>query len=425
MVNELLLGIEKRGTDSTGIATIRGNGDIWIEKAELKASEFIKYRAELDRKIKTILLHTRYATQGHQSNLLNNHPINYNNCVIVHNGQIRNDDELFRDENLDRIAQVDSEAIAALFDKYGIEKAHLALQKLEGNFAIAAIDQRKPTALILAKGKSSPLVYYKNDSFIVWSSEGKNIINALNNLNMNNPPLLYELNSLKEGEILFIEHGKMESLEFKVKESVYANTWMLNHDRKFDNYKDSWSGWDIKDKRSDDEIRKEIIPRYGSYSVYPDAGGTPIVYRCCWDCGMAANEELLKVYDGSFYCDNCLNRQVNWLAGDKMEEKTEIDEEDEILSVFETQEHMIVCERIGKTMGITGNMVDYLLFECEDLLDGKVENQALNDIYNGLMNLYDNEMGFFDDDEEEVEESKVKKTEIVNKNNKFKSFLGL
>lgn len=424
----MLLGIENRGTDSTGVATIRGNGDIWIEKAELNATEFIKVRTGLDKKIKTILLHTRYATQGHQSNLLNNHPVDYNNCVIVHNGHIRNDSELFFDADLERNAEVDSEIIAALFDKHGIEKAHLALQELDGGFAVAAIDQRKPTALVLAKGKSSPLVYYKNDNFIVWASDSATILDTFNLIELNSGTEIFhkDLKYGKEGEIVFIEHGQMENLEFKVKTPVYSASkskkWIAGY-----GYADNWEKWEKdykkENKKTDEEIRKEVVPRYGSYSIYPEAGGEPIVYRCCWDCGVAANEDLLKAFDGSHYCDVCIENQYEWTKQDGEDRDKEKEEEDQILAEFEAKEHMIVCDKIGNELGIPGRMVDYLLFNCEELLDDEVDNQEIVDIYEELAELYDIEIGVVDGDVEEVEESQVKKMEIV-KRRGVKNLLG-
>lgn len=423
IVNELLLGIEKRGEDSTGVATIRGNGDIWIEKAELKASEFIKHRTSLDKKVKSILLHTRYATQGHQSNLLNNHPIDYGNAVIIHNGHINNDDELFTDENLDRKAEVDSEIIAALFDKHGIEKAHLTLQKLSGGFAIAAIDQRKPTALVLAKGMRSPLVYYKNDNFIVWASEAKAITSAFD-IYMDSGPDWKDMENGKEGEIIYIEHGKLENLKFEVKRPVYTATKAYDFTKRSSSIVDSWDNWGLD--KTDEEIRRDVVPRHGSYTIYSQSGEDPITYRCCFECGVAANEELFKKLDGAFFCDVCYKDQMEWLSQDHGDYvmKSEIKSEDQILSEYEEEEHMLICDKIGRGMGIPAEMVDYFLFGSEEMLDEKVENEDIVNIYNQLAELYEIEVGLLDGDEVEVEECQVKKMEIV-KRGGIKGFLGL
>jgi predicted glutamine amidotransferase len=436
LVNELLLGIEHRGTDATGIATIRGNGDIWIEKAELEAKEFVKHRTSLDKRVKTILLHTRYATKGHQSNNLNNHPVVNDNAVITHNGHIRNDDDVFKENSdLNRTAEVDSEAIAALFNKYGVEKAHLALQELEGGFAIAAIDQRIPTALVLAKGKTSPLTYYKNNDFIVWASESRVIEIAFDKVNSSLGVKFGDVDYLKEGEILYMDHGKMENLEFKVKETPfvfkshnYTGTTPANNYRK----KHFWNDWDKEDE--DDNkilVPKSVIPRHGSFEIRVD--GRKITYRCCFKCGIAANEDFLKGFDGGFWCDVCLDNELEWytISGDPIK-TAEMEEEDKIMEEFEKyglkaaqeSDHMDICERIAVLAGLSKGFVDYMLFECEELMDGEILNPEINELYDKLAALYDAEVGIiFGDEEEKTESQEALKTEIV----KFKkqSVIGL
>ncbi|HWV45467.1 MAG TPA: hypothetical protein VN039_05485, partial [Nitrospira sp.] len=143
LVDEMLLGIEPRGTHATGLLVVDRKNQPFLEKADVKASTFVKFRTGLPRRVRTILGHTRLATQGEPHILENNHPIQYNSCYAIHNGHINNDSELFTEFELDRIAQVDSEIIPALFDKFGLDKAHLALQELDGGYATAVVDPER------------------------------------------------------------------------------------------------------------------------------------------------------------------------------------------------------------------------------------------------------------------------------------------
>lgn len=432
LVNELLLGIEHRGEDATGIATIRGNGDIWIEKADIEAKEFVKHRTSLNKRIKTILLHTRYATKGHQSNNLNNHPVINNNAVITHNGHIRNDDDLFfSNKDLNRTAEVDSEAIAALFNKYGVEKAHLALQELEGGFAIAAIDQRIPTALVLAKGKSSPLAYYKNDNFIIWASESKVIQDALSKIKPEYDLKITDLDFLAEGEILYMDHGKIENLNFKVKETPFVYKYPASAVTPYKK-RHFWNDWDTDDKDEKVVVPKNVIPRAGSYEIRVD--GRKITYRCCFKCGIASNEDFLRGYDGGFWCDVCLEDELDWTDDLSVSATKEMEEENQILKEFEriqdknsfAGEHMEICEKIGRLAGLSKGFVDYILFECEELMDGEIENPVINDLYEQLAELYDAEVGaMFGDDIEKAESEEKLKTEIVKIKGNEQQFIGL
>lgn len=227
-VNELFLGIEHRGKDATGMAAVTVDNRVMMAKEPIPASDFIKVRPSLGmEELRTAILHTRLATQGHQSNNANNHPVLNGTTFVTHNGHINNDDELFREFDLTRVGQVDSEAIAAMIDKYGLDKVHLALQELQGGFAIAAIDPvRHPGKLVLAKGPSSPLIFFENGNFIVWASTLNAITEAWGNV-FGTPPRTWKFSELDQGQLLYIEEDKMEPLAFKIKPwtSYYSSNW--------------------------------------------------------------------------------------------------------------------------------------------------------------------------------------------------------
>jgi glucosamine 6-phosphate synthetase-like amidotransferase/phosphosugar isomerase protein len=219
-VDALMLGIEHRGRDATGLAAISKTGELHIEKADLEASAFKLWRSDIPRNPQAILLHTRFATQGTPMNLLNNHPVQYDEVLVTHNGHISNDDKLFREEDLERKAEVDSEIISALFHKYGIEKAHIPLQKLDGNMAVAVADLRKPGALVLAKGWSSPLETYRWDNGIIWASTKDAIREALKE-SIGFEVKWNDICSLTSGDILYFADGEFEKLEFKAYTKPY------------------------------------------------------------------------------------------------------------------------------------------------------------------------------------------------------------
>lgn len=104
----------------------------------------------------TVILHTRWATQGSPENNDNNHPIVTGGVVGVHNGHLNNDDELFKWIGGERIGQVDSEAAFALLDRGGMQPED-ALDYLHGRAALAWLDKRSPRDLHLARVSGSPL----------------------------------------------------------------------------------------------------------------------------------------------------------------------------------------------------------------------------------------------------------------------------
>ena len=160
-----LYKMEYRGYDSAGIAMhiendvahLRALGKVVLLEEKMKSEK---------PKGKVGIAHTRWATHGEPSEI-NAHPHQSNDRVfIVHNGIIENYLEL--KEELSSLgysfsSKTDSELIAHLLDYFlkennSLLKAMQALKnKLEGAYAIAALDQKDPESLVLARNKS-PLI---------------------------------------------------------------------------------------------------------------------------------------------------------------------------------------------------------------------------------------------------------------------------
>jgi glucosamine 6-phosphate synthetase-like amidotransferase/phosphosugar isomerase protein len=111
-----------------------------------------------------LLVHVRDFTKGHPSLTANNHPIRHGSVVGIHNGIIKNDDELFARHHIDRAEPgmtVDSEIIFALAEQSRGQTA-AALQELYGSMATAWLDEERPE-LLIARGMGRPL----------WLGKGK------------------------------------------------------------------------------------------------------------------------------------------------------------------------------------------------------------------------------------------------------------
>lgn len=182
LMDELLLGIETRGRDATGFVALNAEGKILMQKAPVKASLFTKKRRNLTGDVKTVLLHTRLATQGGPEFSENNHPVMYETCFVTHNGHIHNDDEVFKKLDIPRTAAVDTIAIAAALNYHGIasiDDIKEALKSLRGSYAFAAIDPGlKKGRLLLVKGPTSPLWVMNHSKAVIWASTKDAILSA-------------------------------------------------------------------------------------------------------------------------------------------------------------------------------------------------------------------------------------------------------
>jgi len=202
-VDQLLAAIDYRGGDATGFVAI-GDENVEWQKASCNAFEFYKERRNIPWRTRSILLHTRMATQGSAAFPENNHPVRRGSVYIVHNGHIWNDGEIFKTTKRQRYGQVDSEAIAAIVAKYGIMNTHKAMEEVSGAAAIGVVDDTRPGLMALARGSSSPLMFYHNEDVAIFASTKEAIKRAWKIL-YGTPPKDKNIEDVKEGVALYLD----------------------------------------------------------------------------------------------------------------------------------------------------------------------------------------------------------------------------
>lgn len=152
------------------------NGQARLFKAPLPASEFINHPeylsllASIGDQTSLVLGHTRYPTKGEPTLEMNNHPIQAGPVLGVHNGHIKNDDDLFEQLGYPRRAEVDSEIIFQMLAASSPEnplqylseiKPHLEM--LEGQFTFISVDCRAPDQLLVFKHDNPLCIHYHTD----------------------------------------------------------------------------------------------------------------------------------------------------------------------------------------------------------------------------------------------------------------------
>lgn len=224
LLDLLLLGIEHRGRDATGFVAISDDGVAEWQKAAVEASQFIRWRRGVPKGSQVVLAHTRFATQGHQGFMENNHPIRRGPYFIIHNGHVTNDSELFRTAERHRFGQVDSEAIAArLASKQDLSLLGEVMSEIRGDAAVAAVDERDPTRLTVARGEYSPLYVYDGNSIVIFCSL-KDVIEKAHKATVGHLSAA-RLHSLDPGDQIEWRGGEKIKTEFKVtKRYVWQGT---------------------------------------------------------------------------------------------------------------------------------------------------------------------------------------------------------
>jgi len=169
-VSEILMEglrrLEYRGYDSAGMALIDGEKNLLLHKRKGKVVELELAQRQEAYFGSTGIAHTRWATHGEPSSI-NAHPHTSGQRVaLVHNGIIENHAEL-RDELIAAgyamASATDTEVVVHLLHRSLETGASLmqamqqTIARLEGAYALAAIDTESPTEVVGAR-KGSPLV---------------------------------------------------------------------------------------------------------------------------------------------------------------------------------------------------------------------------------------------------------------------------
>jgi glucosamine 6-phosphate synthetase-like amidotransferase/phosphosugar isomerase protein len=203
LASSLLLEIQARGRDATGIAFV-ANKQVRIRKSPVPASKFLRQVQTIPEDVTNAILHTRYATKGSPKNNANNHPIVSGRVVGVHNGHLTNDDAMFNHlDGVNRKGQVDSEAAFALL---GATRHHPTdvLGTLEGRAALAWINITQGNTLHLARVAGSPLaIGQTKKGSLIFASTGDLLDRACHWASV---PLAW-MDEIDEGTYLKIRNG--------------------------------------------------------------------------------------------------------------------------------------------------------------------------------------------------------------------------
>lgn len=190
----MLLHSEERGPHASGLAWLKTDGNHRIFKRPMRAHELVYEKpfqellGQVDNETTVLMGHTRWRTRGNEFNNRNNHPIRAGIVIGTHNGTIYNADYLFRRLGLPRYAEVDSELIFRLADRFapegpidqeGLKKA-LALCR--GQMSAVLASRLDPGTITVLKGnKPLCLRIHRQHRVVLYASDDTFIDFAVDN----------------------------------------------------------------------------------------------------------------------------------------------------------------------------------------------------------------------------------------------------
>ena len=179
-MTSLLVRSQARGPHATGIAVIRRDGTYQLLKRPLPAEEFVETQeyedvmAEVHSDVTIIMGHTRYRTIGSEKRSENNHPIRAGKIIGTHNGTIYNAPQIADMHGLNRFADVDSEVLFRVANKFR-NPIHFKskLKDFKGQMTAVMVNLNRPNKIRIYKGnKPFSMLWIDEIDAMIYASNG-------------------------------------------------------------------------------------------------------------------------------------------------------------------------------------------------------------------------------------------------------------
>lgn len=190
LVKRMLMAGYWLGPDSTGVASVRRNGDVEIAKLPshpLDLFDTNRFKKVLNGTQSLAFIgHNRAATRG-SVNSYNSHPFHFGNIVGAHNGTLDFGSQYDLEKELGEKFGTDSAALICAIDRFGVE---YTIPLCRGAWSLVWVNLKEGTINFL-RNKERPLWYgfAKDFKRLFWASEWEMIDYATQG-NYNEPPFV-------------------------------------------------------------------------------------------------------------------------------------------------------------------------------------------------------------------------------------------
>ena len=194
-VKELLLSLQSRGTDATGLAYLDMTDRCWrVSKACCPAEQFVtmpdaaEFITQAEKRGRVILAHCRWASKGNRDELANAHPVYNAYGLLIHNGTITSGLP-------EREAQGGTDSEQLLLDIQA-GSIQTTMGRIFGGATFAYVDLHRPTVVSLVK-YHNPIAIVQNVNRLYFASTLEIMYSLM--------PFTGKLQSMADYEILTID----------------------------------------------------------------------------------------------------------------------------------------------------------------------------------------------------------------------------
>jgi len=171
------------------------------------------------------LIHARAKTKGDAKDNVNNHPVIGLGWVVVHNGNVSNDDDLFEYYKTERFADVDTAAIPLVLAQAKTDEAREIIEKitiLDGSATFAAWSLKNPQQMLLGRlGFNDIYLFLDTTSNMLMFSSAASFARYLPAFNIGGLRFL-TLSRLEDERVVLLDRDYTKNRTFKVKRSPFG-----------------------------------------------------------------------------------------------------------------------------------------------------------------------------------------------------------
>ena len=322
----LCLLSESRGKEASGFAVLK-NKSIKVYKTPFSASYMVKSDAFRDEILSSryyldegfsAIGHSRLVTNGYEQDEKNNQPVIRSGYVIVHNGIIVNQSDLWKKyESEKRMSDLDSELIPAIISYYVTNGINLGsafgklFSEIYGMTNFGALSSWNNN-LFLATNNGS--IYYIDDSengFLIFASE-RYIIEKL----IKKHRLPYRTGSVQQlisNSLMSVGISTMSSHLAKIGDDI-VNILESHHPLKIESLKDDTENKKIYLNTSLEQEFKDVDQRFIEY--YEIRKNEINNLKRCTKCILPETFPFIE-FDDKGVCNFCNNYEKHTVKGEK------------------------------------------------------------------------------------------------------------